>query len=240
VTLDRNIVRWLNHASQNQPLRALAILAAKYLAVVPPLLLIGVFLWAFSRRDTRTMATAGLAGLGAALALGANQLVGQIVTRSRPYSVLVSVHAIGSRNGDSSFYSDHTTVAVGTAIGEYLVARRLGVVALAVAALVGLGRIAVGAHYPSDVLAGAVAAAIGVALLLLLAGPVRRLLEICLRLRNEGFPGSLRLLNPPASWDETATAPRGQRRRPIGDANPSTEAADGRPPPGPGPRVCPM
>lgn len=122
------------------------------------------------------MARAGLAALGAALALGANQVVGQLVTRARPYSVLASVHAIGSRNGDSSFYSDHTTIAVGTAIGVFLVARRLGIVALVIAAMVGIGRIAVGAHYPSDVLAGAVAAGIGVAVLLLLTGPVQRLL----------------------------------------------------------------
>lgn len=177
IALDRDIVRWLNHASQHQPLRALAILTAKYLAAVPPLLLVGVFLWALSRRDTRAMARAGLAALGAALALGANQVVGQLVTRARPYSVLASVHAIGSRNGDSSFYSDHTTIAVGTAIGVFLVARRLGIGALVIATLVGLGRIAVGAHYPSDVLAGAVAAASGVAVLLLLAGPVQRLLD---------------------------------------------------------------
>ncbi len=177
IALDGDIVRWLNHASQHQPLRALAILAAKYLAAVPPLLLVGVFVWAFSQRDTRGMARAGLAGLGAALALGANQVLGQLVTRARPYSVLATVHAIGSRNGDSSFYSDHTTIAVGTAIGVFLVARRLGIGALVVAVTVGLGRIAVGAHYPTDVLTGAVAAAIGVAVLLLLVGPVQRLLD---------------------------------------------------------------
>jgi len=177
IALDGDIVRWLNHSSQHQPLRALAILAAKYLAAVPPLLLVGVFLWAFSQRDTRNMARAGLAALGAALALGANQVVGQLVTRARPYSVLATVHAIGSRNGDSSFYSDHTTIAVGTAIGVFLVARRLGIAALVIATMVGLGRIAVGAHYPSDVVAAAVAAALGVAVLLLLARPVQRLLD---------------------------------------------------------------
>ncbi len=64
---------------------------------------------------------------------------GQLLTRARPYSVLASVHAIGSRNGDSSFYSDHTTITVGTAIGVFLVARRLGIVALAIAAMVGIG-----------------------------------------------------------------------------------------------------
>lgn len=184
ITVDRDIVRWLNHASQHQPPRALAILAAKYLAAVPPLLLVGVFLWAFSRRDTRAMARAGLAGLGAALALGANQVVGQLVTRARPYSALATVHRIGSRNGDSSFYSDHTTIAVGTAIGVFLVARRLGIVALVIATLVGLGRISIGAHYPSDVLVAAVAAALGVAVLFVVVGPVQRLLDHLLPVRE--------------------------------------------------------
>jgi len=175
--VDRNVVVWLNHASRHQPVRALAVLSAKYLAAVPPVLLIGVFVWAFLRRDTQGMARAGLAALGAALALGANQVVGQLVTRGRPYSVLASVHAIGSRSGDSSFYSDHSTIAVGTAIGVFLLSRRLGIVALVVAVMVGVGRIAVGAHYPSDVLAAAAAAALGVWMLLLLTSPVTRVLD---------------------------------------------------------------
>lgn len=177
IAVDRAIVRWLNSASLDQPVRAVAILAARYLAAVPPLLLIGVFLWALSRRDTRGMTRAGLAAIGAGLALGANQIVGQLVARVRPYSALASVHAIGSRSGDSSFYSDHTTVAVGTAIGVFLVARRLGIAALILATMVGIGRIALGAHYPSDVLTAAAAAGIGVAAMLALTSPVQGLLD---------------------------------------------------------------
>jgi len=176
-SLDHNLVQWLNDAAQHQPIRALAILAAKYLAAVPPLLLVGVFVWALWRRDTSNVAKAGLAGVGTAIALVANQVVGQFVTRGRPYSVLASVHAIGTKNGDSSFYSDHTTLAVGTAIGVFLVSRRLGIVALVIAAMVGAGRIAVGAHYPSDVLAAAAAAGGFVAAMVVLKAPVQRLLD---------------------------------------------------------------
>lgn len=90
--------------------------------------------------------------------------------RARPYSIVASVHAIGPRNGDSSFYSDHTTLAVGTALGVFLLSRRWGTAALVTATLVGVGRVAVGAHYASDVLVAALAAGLAVRLLLLLRG----------------------------------------------------------------------
>ncbi len=181
ISVDRTIVRWLNHLSQHQPLRVVAVVSAKYLAVVPPLMLVGLFLWTLWRRDIPAVTKGGLAGLGAGLALGANQVVGQFVQRARPYSVLASVHAIGSRNGDSSFYSDHTTLAVGTALGVFLLSRRWGIAALVVATMVGISRIAVGAHYPSDVIAATVAAAVAVGLLLLLRGPVEGVLGRFLR-----------------------------------------------------------
>lgn len=177
ISVDRGIARWLNHASQHEPLRAVAALCAKYLAVVAPVLLVALFLRALWRRDVRAVARGGLAGLGAGLALAANQVVGQLVDRARPYNALASVHAIGSRNGDSSFYSDHTTLAVGTAVGVLLLSRRWGIAAAVAAALVGLGRVAVGAHYPSDVAAAAVAAGLAVGLLLVLRGPVEAVLN---------------------------------------------------------------
>lgn len=181
ISLDRAIVRALNQLSQHQPLRALAVVSARYLAVVPAVMLVALFLWALWRGDIPALTTSGLAGVGAGVALGANQVVGQFVQRLRPYAALASVHAIGSRNGDSSFYSDHTTLAVGTALGVFLLSRRWGIAALVTATLVGLGRVAVGAHYPSDVLVAALAAAVAVRLLLLLEKPVEMVLTRSLK-----------------------------------------------------------
>lgn len=179
--IDRNLVRWLNHLSQHQPVRALAVVAAKYLAVAPPLLLVALFLVALWRRDVPAVAKGGLAGVGAGLALAANQFVGHLVDRTRPYNALASVHAIGARSTDSSFYSDHTTLAVGTALGVFLLSRRLGIAALAMAVVVAVGRVSLGAHYPSDVVAAGVAASVAVGGLLVLRPPVERVLEALFR-----------------------------------------------------------
>lgn len=162
-------------------MRAVVIVAARYLAAVPPLLLVGLFMWTLWRRDVPAIATAGLAGIGAGLALGANQVLGQFVERTRPYAALASVHAIGTRSADSSFYSDHTTVAVGTALGVLLLSRRWGIVALVTAVVVGVGRIGIGAHYPSDVLVAGLAAACAVGVLLRLRSPVERVLDRLLK-----------------------------------------------------------
>lgn len=55
----------------------------------------------------------------------------------------------------NSFPSDHAIVVFCAAAGLWMVSRRLGALAVAYATLISLPRICVGAHYPTDVLAGA-------------------------------------------------------------------------------------
>jgi undecaprenyl-diphosphatase len=59
-----------------------------------------------------------------------------------------------------SFPSGHTSVAFAVAAIILSVDRRLGAVAFAIAVLVAFGRMAVGVHYPTDILGGLVIAAI--------------------------------------------------------------------------------
>ena len=56
---------------------------------------------------------------------------------------------------DPSFPSDHAAVAFAIAFGVLAFSRRAGILFLAAATLISLSRIALGLHYPSDVLAGA-------------------------------------------------------------------------------------
>jgi undecaprenyl-diphosphatase len=69
-----------------------------------------------------------------------------------------------SHSHDPSFPSDHASAAFGIAFGIYFVDRRVGRLFLVVAALIAAGRVVVGAHYLTDVLAsvvvGAAAAAV--------------------------------------------------------------------------------
>ncbi|HYY78082.1 MAG TPA: hypothetical protein VFD04_02710, partial [Actinomycetes bacterium] len=84
VVWDRALVRALNHAAQPQPLRLLVLLAATALAAGPPLLLAALAVRAVRHRDPTSLAVALLAGLGAAAALGLNQLAGHLYFRPRP------------------------------------------------------------------------------------------------------------------------------------------------------------
>ena len=136
VLVDRAVVQALNHAAQPQPLRLLVLLVATVLAAGPALLLVALAVQALRRRDPASLSIIVLAGLGAALALGLNQLAGHLYFRPRPYWALPAVHAIGGRAGDSSFFSDHTLVAAAAATGCLLLSCRWGLAATGASLLV--------------------------------------------------------------------------------------------------------
>ncbi len=87
------------------------------------------------------------------------ELVKALVRRSRPFVKLTQTRIVGYRAGGRSFPSGHTSQVFFTAM---LMTQHFhpgaGIVLLlyAVALLVGITRIYVGAHYPRDVLAGAI------------------------------------------------------------------------------------
>ncbi len=114
------------------------------------------------------------AGASAALALGVAQIVSHLIERPRPYAGHV-IHLFVARSADASFPSDHATAAFAIAVAIWLRSRRLGWAALVLAAALAVGRVVVGAHYPSDVAAGAALGSI--AALALWAPPLRRRLD---------------------------------------------------------------
>ena len=113
-------------------------------------------------RRSRTTLLATLAGALVALAL-ARGLAVTLPFRPRPlHDLTVDLHRAtslppGVLEKWSSMPSDHATLFFALATGLTLVSRRLGLLALAHAALVVCGpRLVLGFHYPSDVLAGTV------------------------------------------------------------------------------------
>ena len=80
-----------------------------------------------------------------------------------------------ARSGDPSFPSDHATAAFAIAVSVLLRNRRIGLVVLALAVAVALSRLVVGAHYPSDVIGGALVGS-GAALILW-TEPLRSLID---------------------------------------------------------------
>ena len=120
------------------------------------------------------------AGFSAALALLVAQIIAAAWDRPRPYEADPGdAHLLLPSSPDPSFPSDHATGAFAIAVAIGLRHRKAGSLALVLASLVSLGRVALGTHYPSDALGGAALGA-GAALLLWIPpvrGPLRRLAD---------------------------------------------------------------
>ncbi|MDI6912240.1 phosphatase PAP2 family protein [Nocardioides sp.] len=127
-------------------------------------------------RDLPRVAIALWAPLAALLAVGLNQLVSGDVAEPRPYAVLPHVLLLVPRSQDYSFPSDHAVLAGAVAVGVLLAHRRLGLLAVALAALMAFSRVYVGAHFPLDVLAGLALGALVTGTSYLLARPAVRAL----------------------------------------------------------------
>jgi undecaprenyl-diphosphatase len=96
------------------------------------------------------------AGLSAGLALAVGQVISRLVDRPRPFVTHpAAVHEFGRHAADAGFPSDHATAAFAIAVALVLRRPRWGAVALVLAVVLSAGRVAMGIHYPSDVLAGA-------------------------------------------------------------------------------------
>jgi undecaprenyl-diphosphatase len=117
-----------------------------------------VGLWFFDRPygelKWKLACTSALAS--AALAMLMNQLIAHFIwDRARPYTAHPAAdQLLSAPSPDPSFPSDHATAAFAIAFAVLAFSRRCGIVFLVVATLIGLSRVALGMHYPSDVLAG--------------------------------------------------------------------------------------
>jgi len=134
--------------------------------------LVLVFLFANGERMRAWRRAALAAVLSAGVALAIAKVISELVDRARPFVVDPhGVHLFSSHAADPGFPSDHATGAFAVAMAIYLRNRLWGTVALVAAAVLSVGRVAIGVHFPSDVLAGAVLGC-GVALVLF-AQPLR-------------------------------------------------------------------
>lgn len=90
---------------------------------------------------------------GAALALLASAAIGLLWDRPRPF---VAGHFVPlvAHAPDASFPSDHLAVFGAVAVGLWFTSRRLSLVTVGVALVVGFARVYAGVHYVSDVAGG--------------------------------------------------------------------------------------
>lgn len=139
-------------------------------ASIPVMVLITAALWFLSRPggDRKWRLACGSGFAAAALSYAIAFVIHRAYDRPRPYESHQISHPWSSTT-DATFPSDHTTVSFAIAFAVFSLDAVAGVVFLVVAAIIGIGRLFIGAHYPSDVGAGVV---IG----LIAAGVVVRLL----------------------------------------------------------------
>ena len=78
----------------------------------------------------------------------------------RPAELLQSVHVVGPLLRSGSFPSGHAaaSMSAGLAIAHFCSSRVIGAIVMAIALLIALSRIFVGAHFPADVLGGMISA----------------------------------------------------------------------------------
>lgn len=118
--------------------------------------LVIVFLAAHGSRFASWRRAALAAALSAGLGLAVGKVISELVDRARPFVADPhGVHLFSGHAADPGFPSDHATAAFAIAVAILLRKRGWGIAALIAAAVLSVGRVALGVHYPSDVLAGA-------------------------------------------------------------------------------------
>ena len=165
--MDQQLLHALNGlVTSHHDLRSLVV---AYVVAAPFLIcgLVGT-MFVLGRRPSRRGAVT--AGLSAVAAVAISQLMTMIVDRARPFVADPLVNVFVHHGPDRSFPSDSATAAFAIATALLVYKPRLGWVALALAVAWGTGRIAVGMHYPTDILAGVVLGA-GVSMLLRARAP---------------------------------------------------------------------
>jgi undecaprenyl-diphosphatase len=137
----------------------LALICAKYLAVLVPLLLVG--LWLTGRDWQREMTLR--ACLVTLFALLINFLIGLVWPHPRPFAIGLG-HLFMPHVPSPSFPSDHATAfaAVALALLAYKL-RRLGLLTVIAGLAVAWARIFTGVHFPLDMLGAVVVASLAYA-----------------------------------------------------------------------------
>jgi undecaprenyl-diphosphatase len=158
------------HDWLEDPLRFMAQDAQIFFAAV----LVALFIARGEWRSLNGRRGVALAGFSALTALGLAQVIAHVWDRARPYEAHHGVHLFIAASHDPSFPSDHATAAFGLAVAVLFYHRRAGWLMVAMASILAISRVAVGTHYPTDVIGGAVLGA-GAALLWLRESHLRNL-----------------------------------------------------------------
>ncbi len=175
--LDRSVFKTLNLAGTNTILDVVMVVFT-ILGAIYVIALLSIPLWYCGKKD-QAFDLIVLVIVVSVLAA----LIKLVVGRERPYEVMSGVNAVSfggfSRESDSSFPSAHAARAFAMAvILSYGVPRLRALALIGTAVMIGISRIYLGVHWPSDVLAGALVGA-AAALTIIKIGKVQGLYSRC-------------------------------------------------------------
>ncbi|WP_335970604.1 MULTISPECIES: phosphatase PAP2 family protein [Streptomycetaceae] len=174
---DAGFYRWVVRLAQHTPgpLDDVVRFFSDYGLGVFAVLMVGAWWRARGSGDRLRMAGVLAVPVAVVLAYLANDAVKSFFTEQRPCQTLHVAPTVEAcpALGDWSFPSNHSAIAAAAAVALLLVDRRLGLIAVPFALLLGASRVWIGVHYPHDVLAGLF---LGTLLSLALLPLLRRLL----------------------------------------------------------------
>lgn len=142
-------------------------------ASIPFMIVVTCALWLLARPggSRKWKIAAGSALVSAGVALAVNRIISAAWFRQRPFVSHHIAHPwIGST--DASFPSDHSSASFAIAFAVLMFDPIAGAIFLVFAVIIGVGRLFIGAHYPSDVAAGVVIGALSAALVVRLGRPL--------------------------------------------------------------------
>jgi undecaprenyl-diphosphatase len=128
----------------------LIVYGAKYLFAVVLLGAVSPLIWLSKQGRIRFLVSAVIAGI---IAVALTKGSGAVYVDPRPFTE--GVRSLISHEADNGFPSDHTVLSFTAAMLAFAASRRLGVVLLALALVVGACRVLSGVHHPIDAIAGA-------------------------------------------------------------------------------------
>lgn len=151
MTLELSIMHELQKFFSAPWAQQAAVVCARWIIFLLPLLALVV--WKIKKISTRALV--GLLAPGALAAVMALALE-LLLHRARPFTVDPNLLVLVPRPLTFSFPSAHASSAYALAFAILGRDGRLGILAVILADLVAVGRVVVGVHYPTDVLAGLV------------------------------------------------------------------------------------
>lgn len=157
--MDTIIFEFLFDLGQSSPLREIAAAFAQWGSLAAAFTIVGYLGWRGSRalRVERFKHTAFALTSAIVARFGLVDLVRLLAPRPRPF-VVEAISPLIGHAATPSFPSGHATFLAALAVYFLLVGGReeklLGWLLLALAVLVGISRVAVGLHWPTDILAG--------------------------------------------------------------------------------------